>query len=212
MDIERFESLGDNCEFGFVQRALGTESGSLFRWAFIPDYADLVATIESDFVGFYRLENLVPTWSNMVKDKACGLRFHTEIFSSRSDESAPWIFNGTQDEQQAIYDHEIRKMVYLVEKFKDGIAAGNRIYVVKKNDNAPMQHLTALQPALDRYGKSTILMVREEYPHMPSGTVCQIGERLAIGYIDRFADYGQADDISLDAWKMILTRAQEIFS
>ncbi len=212
MNIERFESLGDNCEFGFVQRELGTESGSLFRWAFIPDYADLVATIESDFNAFYQLGNLVPTWSNMVEDRACRLRFHTEIFSSRQDDASPWVFNGTSDEQRDIYAREIGKMDYLVEKFKEGLATGNRIYVVKKNGNAPMKHLVPLQAAMDRYGKSTILTVTEALPHMPSGTVCQIGDRLCIGYIDRFADYGQADDISLDAWKKILARAQEIFS
>jgi hypothetical protein len=29
----RIESLGDNCELGFVLRHLGVEAGSLFRWA-----------------------------------------------------------------------------------------------------------------------------------------------------------------------------------
>jgi hypothetical protein len=209
--IERFESVGDNCEFGFVQRAFGSESGGLFKWAFIPDYADLVKTIEGDFSQFYRFENLVPTWSNMVEDKGCKLCFHTEIFSSRETESSPWVFNGTHEEQFDIYCREIEKMRYLVGKFKEGIASGNRIYVAKKNGNSPMQHIRRLQDALDQYGRSTILLITESQPYMQPGTVTQVGDRLCVGYIDRFADYGQADNISLKIWTSILERANNLF-
>ena len=33
--LRYFESLGENCEFGFVQRCVGLESPSLFRFNFI---------------------------------------------------------------------------------------------------------------------------------------------------------------------------------
>ena len=40
--LNSFESLGDNCEFGFVQRKFGTEPAGLLRWA-IASPAALVA-------------------------------------------------------------------------------------------------------------------------------------------------------------------------
>jgi len=34
--VQRFESLGDNCEFGMVQRYAGAEPLSLFRFIVLP--------------------------------------------------------------------------------------------------------------------------------------------------------------------------------
>lgn len=48
--VARFESLGDNCEFGFVQRRSGVEDGGLLRWAVSPPEA-LLKAIRSRFSG-----------------------------------------------------------------------------------------------------------------------------------------------------------------
>ena len=34
-NLQRFESLGDNCEFAFFLRESGYDEGSLFRWTLI---------------------------------------------------------------------------------------------------------------------------------------------------------------------------------
>lgn len=55
MHLVRFESLGDNCEFGFVHRRLSYEDGSLFRWARIDPW-QLYAVLRSDFSGIMNLK------------------------------------------------------------------------------------------------------------------------------------------------------------
>lgn len=40
--LQRFESLGDNCEFAFFLRESGYDEGSLFRWTLIKNYHALL--------------------------------------------------------------------------------------------------------------------------------------------------------------------------
>lgn len=52
-NLQRFESLGDNCEFAFFLRESGYDEGSLFRWTLIKNYHALLKLIESDFADLY---------------------------------------------------------------------------------------------------------------------------------------------------------------
>ena len=58
--LQRFESLGDNCELLSFLRESGYDEGSLFRWTLIKNYHALLKLIESDFAGLYVYENLTP--------------------------------------------------------------------------------------------------------------------------------------------------------
>ncbi len=48
--LEKLQSLGENCELGFVQRAAGAEPLGLFRWANTP-LPNLLAALEASFEG-----------------------------------------------------------------------------------------------------------------------------------------------------------------
>jgi hypothetical protein len=61
----RIESLGDNCELGFVLRHLGVEAGSLFRWAAMKP-EQLLMKLRADFDGMYEFANLSPLRPAMV--------------------------------------------------------------------------------------------------------------------------------------------------
>ena len=56
--LSRIESLGDNCELGFVLRRLGSEEGMLFRWASMQPES-LLATLRADFERFYEFDDLI---------------------------------------------------------------------------------------------------------------------------------------------------------
>ncbi len=51
--LSRFESLGDGCEFGLVQRNFGAEPLGLLRWAGIPPWA-LIDSLNDDLAAFGR--------------------------------------------------------------------------------------------------------------------------------------------------------------
>src|SRR5437016_5768301 len=78
--IAEFESLGDNCEFGFVQRHHGLEPGGLLRWA-SSNFDGLVHALECRFTGLYQLDDLEPYTPNMVIDRKYGIAFHSAMHS-----------------------------------------------------------------------------------------------------------------------------------
>src|ERR1041385_7120891 len=75
--VAKFESLGDNCEFGFVQRHHGLEPGGLLRWASSTTLDGLVQALECRFAGLYQLDDLSPYTANMVVDCKFGIAFHS---------------------------------------------------------------------------------------------------------------------------------------
>ncbi|HVH82471.1 MAG TPA: hypothetical protein VM782_23955, partial [Stellaceae bacterium] len=75
-----FESLGENCEFGLVQRRCGAEPLGLFRFASAP-LPKLMAGLEARFEGMADPENLMVQLSDagteyMVEDQRFGFLYH----------------------------------------------------------------------------------------------------------------------------------------
>lgn len=198
-----FESMGDNCEFGFYLRKKGIESGSLFRWSLIKDHQDLLNLISSDFNEFYQYHNLQPTWRNMLVDSSNGVIFHTELFSQQVGEH--WEFEDDEDTRKEKYLIEKEKIDYLVNKFNNALKEGNRVFVIKKNNNhIDMTVIEKLANKLNQSGKAKILVVFQNDDKNKLGLVEHYNENILISYIDRFADYSQADNISVEGWDKII--------
>ncbi|CAE1144415.1 hypothetical protein ACWA06_04370 [Serratia rhizosphaerae] len=203
-----FESMGDNCEFGFYLRSKGIENGSLFRWSLIKDHQDLLNLISSNFEGFYQLNNLQPTWRNMLVDKANGVIFHTELYSQEIN--GHWEFEENDEKRKEIYLAEKEKIDYLVKKFKNSLKEGNRIFVIKKNNNEiDMSVIERLSAALEQYGKAKILVVFQSNESDKLGKIEYVNDNILISYIDRFAEYSQADDISVEGWDKIISNVMK---
>lgn len=204
-----FESMGDNCEFGFYLRSKGIESGSLFRWSLIKDHQDVLNLISSDFDGFYRLDNLQPTWRNMLVDNANGVVFHTELYSHQIDGN--WVFEDDDKEIKEKYLIEKEKIDYLVNKFKTALKQGDRVFVIKKNNNQiDMSVIKQLAGKLNQYGKTKILVVFQSNDINKQGMVEYNDDNVLVSYIDRFADYNQADNISIEGWDKIINNVIRI--
>ena len=158
--LQRFESLGDNCEFAFFLRESGYDEGSLFRWTLIKNYHALLALIESDFADFYIYENLIPSWQDMVLDQKHDLCFHTEMYSDNI--SNCWSWRYSEQENNIIYKKEMDKIKYLVDKFRKGLADENKIFVVKSNGNNLDDIVLALSKEFKKHGDSKILYVKSD--------------------------------------------------
>jgi len=79
--VARFESLGDNCEFGLVQRKLGAEPLGLLRFTFI-ELRDLVRGLRCGFEGLGAAEATEVTVSGkdqeyVIRDTSFRMTFHT---------------------------------------------------------------------------------------------------------------------------------------
>ncbi|CAI0842273.1 MULTISPECIES: hypothetical protein [Serratia] len=204
-----FENMGDNCEFGFYLRSKGIENGSLFRWSLIKDHQDVLKLLSTDFDGFYQLHNLQPTWSNMLVDNANGVIFHTELYSQQID--GKWFFEDNDEKIKEKYLIEKEKIDYLVRKFKASLKEGNKVFVIKKNNNQlDISVIRELARVLNRYGRARILIVFQSDDIDKHGIIEHDSDTLLISYIDRFADYSQADNISVEGWDKIIKNVADL--
>lgn len=121
--IDRFENLGDNCEFAFYLRSSGVDEGSLFRWTLVKNYWSLLNLIQADFQDLFEFENLRPSWQDMVLDTKYDMCFHTKMYSENIN--GKWSWNQGEEELNNIFLEEKNKIAYLVKKFKSSLANKN---------------------------------------------------------------------------------------
>ncbi|WP_156470140.1 hypothetical protein [Acetobacter cerevisiae] len=198
MNTERFENIGDNCEFGFVKRAHGDESGGLLRWV-LSSPEGVIKALQNRFEELYAFENLSPSWDNMVSDSKYGFFFHTKMFSK----NLQWV--ETEEVRREIYKNEKEKVDYLVGKFFQRLADPSVILVCKRNDNVPHDVAEELAQAIEPYGPARLLVVRHTEDPDLVGHVRQEQLYLA-GYLDHLAPYSQSDQFS-PVWERVLSEA-----
>jgi len=191
--ILNFESLGDNCEFGVLQRLCGAESFlSLLRFAGmeLPILRRALDAGLQDFGDDANVEIYLddkPRAEYVVREKRYGAYFHT------------FRYQGEIDAEQ-LRASESKRLTYCARKFVGDLKKGNKIFVIKRNIPLREEEILPLYAALSRYGRSVLLwMVPAEDGHA-SGSVEVVLPGLFKGYIDRFAPHENAYDLSLDGW------------
>jgi hypothetical protein len=208
--LEPFESIGDNCEFGFVQRALGHEVSSLLRWTFLDSTASTIAGISTSFADVFMFENLVPAADGtMVRDHVHGIAFHTDMRAERT--LSGWAFVAPEQERRAIHATESQKFLHLRDKFDRSIVAGDRIYVAKRDSGLTPAEAEALSNSIGARGGGALLYVTPAGVDERPGTVRLVHDRLAHGIVERFAPHTQADDIALTSWETVLRATRTCF-
>ena len=131
--LSQMESLGDNCELGFVLRKHHQNGGSLFRWS-ITTANTLVAFLNQPKLDIYQLGCLTPYSPKMAKDASCGFCFHSTMLSSKIDGILQ--FDLLESDRRAIHAIEKEKFKHLQGKFNDRLSLGG-IFVCKQNEELP---------------------------------------------------------------------------
>jgi hypothetical protein len=194
----RFESLGENCEFGLVQRRCGAEPLGLLRFASAP-LPPLLAALHARFDGLGAPETLGVELSPngreyMIRDSAFGFHWHA------------WVLAGEKTPDE-IRDREARRVPFLIRKLTEDLEAGEKLFVYHGIDPLSGAHARALTRALRLYGRPTLFWVELADQAHPSGTVEWISEGLLKGYIDRFAPSADAHDFATDSWIALCRQA-----
>jgi hypothetical protein len=198
--LQRFESLGDNCEFGFVQRANGYEDGALLRWSISP-LDKLILCLDNNFKDFYVFDNLEPSAPDMVRDTGTGLMFHTQMHSI----DGRFVLGDAV--RQDIYAKEKSKMDHLLDKFRRRIQQPGTICVYKRNSGTTDDEAQRLQRSLNGLGQSTLLLVKSTDDKARWGTVERSPLGFVVGLLDEFAPYFAADQVSIRVWNALLKNA-----
>jgi len=198
--VMRFESLGDNCEFGLLQRQLGTERLGLFRYGGIPRTPALIEAIRTRFHGFATPDDLKfyllgGEW--MAVSRHYGFEFHTHRYQASM----------TEDEVRTAESVHLR---FLVRLMLEDIEEGSKIFVRRNGrwgNSGPEDDMYALYWTLRAIGPSKLLWVTLPDEAHPHGTVIRLEEGLFRGYIDTLSDYADAFQYSATSWITLLSEA-----
>ncbi len=159
--LSGFQSLGDDCEFGLVQRRYGAEHLALLRWVTLAPET-LATLLERRLEGFGapdRTEIYAAPWGElMAHDQTYDIRMHS------------FVQKGGVDLARFKLNH-CRRMEFLKTKLLEELAAGEKIFVF--NGGAAMTDAlgATLQTALRGYGASRLLAVGLASAADAAGTV-----------------------------------------
>lgn len=184
----RFESLGDNCEFGFVQRRMGAEPIGLLRFASIP-LPQLIFGIHERFHGIGNHVTAVQEGDFVLKDRLYEISYHTRIMAG---------------DAETIVRQQAPRLKFLARKLIEDIAGAEKIFVLKRTDGLTLADVLPLHHAMRALGPATLLWVTTDGR---PGTVRFHGHGLWQGFVDRFAPWSDTNELSLDPWLAVCRTA-----
>lgn len=196
----RFESLGDNCEFGLVQRRCGAEVLSLLRFAYIA-MPLLLRGLEERFapigdpaglrVELDGADGAGKPREYIVHDASYGLTYHTWQLEHETDAAT-------------LASKQPARQRFLARKLLGDLEDGEKIFVLRRNPPPRLAEALAVYAAINRIARNRLLFIDLASNQRPAGTVEEIIPGLYRGTIDRLAPDENAHDMSLECWVEIL--------
>ena len=199
--VQRFESLGDSCEFGLVQRLVGAEPLGLFRFAGAP-LRHMVRAMQARFDGMadpghVRIQPERDEY--MVNLTKFDFIYHTDLGVGAVD-------------PKLLRKQQTRRVRFLVDKLVADLESAEKILVFRQNEDVSANDLLDLRAALASFGHCTLLWVQAARFGCPAGSVTVVDDTLMIGYVSRLSPRDNAHDLDLESWlAMSLCRVAKAF-
>lgn len=197
--VLKFESLGDNCELGLVQRRVGVEPLGMFRFAGAP-LRHLIRAMQARFEGIADPGQVRVQPENgeyMIKLAKYDFVYHADVKIGQAD-------------PEALRKQQVRTVGFLSRKLIDDLETPTKIMVFRQNEPLSANDLTDLRIALAAYGPATLLWVQAARPGHPPGSVVKIDDRLLVGHVTRLALRENVPDLDMASWLGVLRQAYAI--
>ncbi len=199
MDLQ---SLGENCELGFVQRSGGAEPFGLFRWASTP-LANLLNALEARFEGLGQPENIAIEVDEasefQILDKKFGFRNHSFAFRSA----------GARKED--ILKRELVRLPFMAQLLIEDLEQATKLFCFHDAGRSGLDRIELLIAAIGKYGPNSLLWVCPAKDLKQVGTAERVHDRLIRGYIDRFQPLDHVRQPSLEAWVATIRAAHDLW-
>lgn len=188
-----FESIGERCDFGAVQRHYGVEPLGLLRFAWsgldsliaaLDDRFDAIGTLEDTEFGLFGDETI-------LRMKKYNLIFHTFIY--KVAELAP-------EKREAFEQQQRRRLLFLKDKLIRDLEDPQKILIYATSDYASDGDAARLFAALRAYGPNGLLYVRPERGDRSSGTVERLADGLYAGYFPGVNDFVSGNQPPFELW------------
>jgi hypothetical protein len=197
--VVQFESLGDNCELGLVQRRVGAEPLGLLRFSGTP-LRNLLPAMMARFahIGDPAHVRLSPEHGEyMVKLTKYDFTYHADAKVGEVD-------------LDRLMKQQTRVVSFLARKLIDDLEEPSKIFVFRQNEPLSAIDLIDLRLAIAAYGPGRLLWVQPACPGHPPGSVALVDERLMIGYVRRLAGRETVPDLDFESWMTVLRRAYRL--
>jgi hypothetical protein len=197
--VLKFESLGDNCELGLVQRRLGVEPLGLLRFAGAP-LRHLINAMEARFDGMADPDCVRIQPENgeyMVKLTKYDFVYHADVKVGQID-------------PEVLHEQQSRTIGFLVRKLLDDLENPSKIMVFRQNEPLLADDLTDLRLALAAYGPANLLWVQAARPGHPPNSVVKVDDRMMVGFVRRLAPREQVPDLDVESWLAMLRKAHAL--
>ncbi len=196
-----FENIGDNCEFGLVQRHFGAEPIGLLRFAGLGDAYRLIRLLDDGFGSLGEpgsLRTIVVGGEYWIQDCSYGVAYHT--FRYPHDSKADVVLR----------ENEV-KTRYLARKLREDLENGEKIFVYKRTVTQDPHEILALHAALNRFGTVNKLLwvTPADEGHRP-GDVEWVSDRLLRGTL-RSISLSDANDFDAATWLLLCRHAAAAF-
>jgi hypothetical protein len=176
--LMQFESLGENCEFGLVQRHFGVEPLGLLRWVSLAPEA-LCLALEERFIGLDDPEDL--------EIKLIGAEYHT--YGSRyhmrmHTHMVQSEYKGSPTQLQA---QLFRRLQYLKDKLLDDLSLAEKILVWQSGVGSCLSDevVIRMHRAVLNYGNNILLVVRRHNDQSAAPLIEQMGHGLLVGKLQQ---------------------------
>jgi tetratricopeptide (TPR) repeat protein len=186
-----FESIGECCEFGLLQRHFDLEPISLLRWA-ASEYGALLKALDRDFEGLGEPVNTMLSGTNeyVVADARYGFHMHTFV---RPHEA----------ERGRFFEGQCKRLRFLLRKFREDAVVAEKILVRATEKPTTHEQIRTLHRALRRYGPVVLLHVTAAPTPEQANTVQWLDPDLMVAHIDRLGRIPRGWDIPFDSWVKI---------
>ncbi len=194
-----FESLGDSCELGLVQRGVGAEPLGMFRFAGAP-LRHLIRAMDARFEGMADPDHVRVQPENgeyMIKLTKYDFIYHAHVKIGEAD-------------PVALHRQQTRTVRFLVDKLIADLENREKIMVFRQNEELSANDLLDFRRALSGYGAPTLLWVQATRPSHPAGTVVVVDDTLMIGYVAWMAPRNNAHHFDLRSWLTMLRNAHRL--
>jgi|GEM_PF-3883143 len=178
----RFASMGDNCEFGIVQRKLDVDPLDLLRFAAVPLRWILFGLDD----GYARMDD--PNLCELTVDAVSGPVPHW--YAYQSFYRIPFA-TGIAEHQQThanIHRDIFRRFQFLGKKFIRELGTGKRIFLFRRDFPIADEELAAVLVRFRRYGSAWLVAVQEADAEHPSGTIERVLPGVLRVFVPAFAD------------------------
>lgn len=195
-----FESLGESCDFGSFETAVGSEPPSLFRYNSV-DLGALIRVIEDRLEGFPQASavslRLARDNGFVVEDASIGLTGHVGI--KRHVDIAL--------DEAALLQRQVARLRFLKRLFNQRVDGDGTIFVYRSFSPQPVGAVLPLWQALRQRGRNALLWVCDADDTRPAGTVELVENGLLRGYMDPALAGLDLRSPRMLAWTILCRRA-----